>query len=616
VVSDTGGNKASLTKRGDGTLTLSAANTYTGDTTIEKGTVRVAVDEALSTGFVHMTGGRLDGDSIARGVSNTVSVDSGKSTLGTIQVGKLVFSPGATLIVDGVATVRDAAAQTDLNGGVISVGQNSSLTVAGGLKSSVQSVMLLDPQGKIIAPGKTVNLDKVTARVSPDVLARVARTLTSTNPVSSTVIEAATVSNAPTFVEGSSPVIGLVLVVDSVNGTLSLVQQRTSYSTLAKTPGAKAFANALQPLTASNDPGVSALIRALDAATTSSDIDSILSHVSPGAAYASLYTVGVKRSLSTTAALDAHLENIAAAGGGEGSVSFGVRPTMLTPGNNTSVGSSDHTWTAWTAGYGTRSTIDADVANGFGKTRTDEYGASLGIERQIGSLRIGVLTALGQTDTDFDPAVKVKSDSWNIGGYGSVALGSVTVDATAIWGSTDNKSTRESFGGLVSGKFNSNDTQLGLGVAVNVLEPTSAWHITPVARVKYIDYSQDAFSETGTGLKFDTDKISESTVISKLGVRVGRRGESGKGVALGVDGGAFWVHDYNADGKPVALQLTGVSNSSFTATGRKADADLAQLTLGLQATFSDSVTLRLSGQQEYGSNRSQSTGILSFAVNF
>ena len=138
-----------------------------------------------------------------------------------------------------------------------------------------------------------------------------------------------------------------------------------------------------------------------------------------------------------------------------------------------------------------------------------------------------------------------------------------------------------------------------------------------MARLKYINYTQDAFTETGTGISAAAvNKVNEDAVISTLGLRVGRSGEVSKGVIFGTDGAVYWVHDFNSDAKPLGMQLAGVSNSSYTVTGRKADSDVAQFNLGLQATFSEAFTIRLSGQQDLGSNRSQSTGILSFAVNF
>jgi outer membrane autotransporter protein len=86
---------------------------------------------------------------------------------------------------------------------------------------------------------------------------------------------------------------------------------------------------------------------------------------------------------------------------------------------------------------------------------------------------------------------------------------------------------------------------------------------------------------------------------------------------LGIDTGIYWVHDYSAGAKSANLRLTAAGTTdSFEAVGRGGDGDIAQFNLGVQATFSESLTLRLSGQQEVSSNRQDTTGVVSVAVNF
>jgi outer membrane autotransporter protein len=135
--------------------------------------------------------------------------------------------------------------------------------------------------------------------------------------------------------------------------------------------------------------------------------------------------------------------------------------------------------------------------------------------------------------------------------------------------------------------------------------------------LKYVSYKQDGFAETGPGgaLLFNTGDVNEDTVVSKLGLRVAHRNEISKGFTLGVDGAAYWVHDFNADGRNLALRLQGATGS-FTGTGRNGQSNTAQLNLGVQATVADSVTFRLSGQQEIGSNRTQSTGLFAVGLSF
>lgn len=610
-----------LQKTGEGALRMTGANTFSGNTEIHAGVVEFDDSSSFGTGNINLKGGTMKvvapavvGPAVS--LTQSVAAQSGNSAIDASAYGPL--SVGDLTVGDATLPAPPAA----------------SLAVRGIVKAPF-GPLAVNPTGTIVfdvdsrVEAKDVKFEPGSKiEVTPALFTRVARSVAATGVATtipnSTIIKDTMVppliADVPSGSVYRSAAVNVSAFSDaSTGGVVALKATRSAYREVAQSPTSRSFGAAVDRLLGDHlgRPGdqVAELIDKLDAIASADELTRMFDRVNPGAAYASLYTVGVKRSLAVSASLDAHLENIAAASGGEGSVSFGVRPAMLTPGNNTAA-AKDYSWTAWTAGYGTRSSIDADASAGIGKTTMDDHGASLGVERQFGNLRVGLLTALGESDTDFEPNVRAKSDHWNIGGYGSVAFGSVTVDATAMWGEADNKANRESLGGPVSAKFNSTDTQLGVGLAVNLTDPNSEWQITPVARLKYINYSQDAFSESGTGLKFDTDKLNESTVVSKLGLRVGRRGIAAKSVALGLDGGAYWVHDYNADGKPVGMRLSGVSNSTYTAVGRKADADVAQFNLGVQATFSDALTLRLSGQQEVGGNRSQSTGILSFAVNF
>ena len=232
---------------------------------------------------------------------------------------------------------------------------------------------------------------------------------------------------------------------------------------------------------------------------------------------------------------------------------------------------------------------------------------------------MGALVAVGNT-VFHDDNVRIETDTWHVGGFGSVAMGDVTVDASVIYGQGDNTSKRDDVtapGSELRGSFNSSDLQAGVGVAVNLLPKGGAWQLTPLARVKYVNYSQDRFAESGSAFGFTTEKLTKETVISKVGARLGYTTEVTRRTTLGLDGGAYWVHDYSAGAKSAKLQLTAAGTpDTFDAVGRGADADTAQFNVGVQATFSESLTLRLSGQQDVSTNRQDSTGVFSVAINF
>jgi autotransporter-associated beta strand protein len=101
-------DKRSITKRGPGTLVLAAANTYTGGTVIEQGTLRVDPTGDLSTGSVTLSGGALD---LRRDASDTfsntfnvqanTSLNVGGGGSGTITLNTLTVTGNQTLTVTG-----------------------------------------------------------------------------------------------------------------------------------------------------------------------------------------------------------------------------------------------------------------------------------------------------------------------------------------------------------------------------------------------------------------------------------------------------------------------------------------------------------------------------------
>jgi autotransporter-associated beta strand protein len=76
VMTGTGG----LTKKGTGVLTLSSANTYTGSTTISKGTLKLGIDNAIGAGDIYFDGGDLSTGGFSD-VVGTVYVSNAGSTL-------------------------------------------------------------------------------------------------------------------------------------------------------------------------------------------------------------------------------------------------------------------------------------------------------------------------------------------------------------------------------------------------------------------------------------------------------------------------------------------------------------------------------------------------------
>ena len=140
-----------LTKLGAGTLTLSVANTYTGNTTISAGTLAYGANNALSTGNVTVSGGTLD-MGIYSDVVGAVTLSSGNITgttgvltgtsylltgngsvsaiLGGVSVALTKSGAGTTATLSGTNTYTGV---TTISGGTLSLGGAGALNGGGNI---------------------------------------------------------------------------------------------------------------------------------------------------------------------------------------------------------------------------------------------------------------------------------------------------------------------------------------------------------------------------------------------------------------------------------------------------------------------------------------------------
>jgi autotransporter-associated beta strand protein len=647
-----GSVSGTLNKKGAGNLVLAAANGDLGNVAVSQGTVSVGTGGAL--GFKGLSVGAeasLDLSAVPKYVfTSDPSAQSGSEVReitvnGTVKGASMEFTAGTVLKgagrLDGEVVLNNAVLAPGNSPGTITVG---TIRIAG--TSSFYQWQRVDI-GAGGAPASGVAYDRVIVQngAGSDLSAlHFIPTNTATGlPIPVASLAAGGDSFAYDQVKGVSRYTGViqgnlspaslptfevhtavikVSLVPSETSTpgVDLYIDRTPYASFAQNPNASAFGaylnRALQDHYDKPNDSLGELLRRLDCAISGSEVSAALSALNPGGAYSNLHALSRQRAASVSTRLEDRLSQVATQGADDAVFSLGVSmrgdpknmPAFLTP-----YGEIENAqWNAWTTGYVSNSVLEADNALGFGRSSARSHGDAVGVERMVGNLRAGVMLAFGEDNASFeDASVSVSGENWTFGGYGSVQIGALTVDASALWSRGEEKSMRP----MARADFATQTRQLGLGVAVNLLPASSGWQLTPLLRLKILESSQDGFEERGTGLLFRADGLSETTVLSKLGLRLAHISNLSTNVNLGLDGAAYWVHDFDSAGKTLGMGVLG-SSGNFHSTGRASDADTAQINLGIQSTFSNKITIRLSGQREMGASSAQNSGLLSVLLQF
>ncbi len=139
LVTATLAGTGTLTKSGPGTLLLSNANSFTGGTVLNAGTIAIGNNNALGTGGLAFNGGALQAGAAGLTLSNPASLGRGGGTIDTQSFGFTdagAISGAGALTKLGAGTLLLSNANsfgggTSLNAGTIAVGNNNALGTGG-----------------------------------------------------------------------------------------------------------------------------------------------------------------------------------------------------------------------------------------------------------------------------------------------------------------------------------------------------------------------------------------------------------------------------------------------------------------------------------------------------
>jgi autotransporter-associated beta strand protein len=631
------------------------------------------VDEG--SGTITLDGGMLRGDEVDLqnrrieiiGKGGNV-IKGGNLTQGDsprFRVGGTTIQPSGMLMVDGSVGMKSLAVKS---GGGLIIPDGVTLTT-GGLSAEPGSRLTWDLSSNVdaavrVTGNSPVDVSGLIVEVPAESLAALMKQVL---PAEGQVLVAAgksavvrtliagsggSITKPQSFDMGSAT---LRFRLDNRAGSVVIMVDRNTLSKVIKSSRSSAFLAALDAISDAADPAaVAAPVAAAGAAfmqpvaaallqppvaaagsrptslvnflrmvqqlQSADQIRALLSPLDGGRGYADLSATYGLQGLALSGPLDAHLDALASYGFTDSSVSMGVnvQPSVSPISDDTKflsgAPSSDPRSTAWIAGYGLSSRLDPDSARDYSGVNASGGGSVLGLERRFGDLRVGGIVVAGQASYRVaDPDIRLESEHWNVGGYGSVRFGRVTVDSSAMFGVSSMESERPLLGDTARADFKSKDLQLALGVTVNLAGQDSRWEISPVFRLKYLRSDQGRFQEQGSIAPLTGEPVVIDRLFSRVGLRLGRHGQISENFGLGFFGAAYWLHDFTPSGNEMAFRLAGVP---YRARARDVDSDMIQLNMGVQASIYKAWILNLGGQRDMGAQRSQQTGMVSVGFRF
>ena len=530
----------SLTKRGDGVLTLNAANSYTGGTLVERGGLIVG-----------------DADHSNASVLGAVTVRNGgfiggAGTFGAIHIAADgVLAPGnsiGTLTASG-DLVMDAGAVYHLE---INPDGTADRVHAAGIAS---------------IDGAKLYVEKATGTYAPD---------------SRYTIMTADAGISGTFADLSQnmPFINLGLTYDPMAVYLDVLRNQIAFDAIGETDNQRSVAASVEALGSGN--------AVYDAVVGQESKEHALNafNLLSGEIHASARTALVNASADLRNAAQDRLRSAF----GDASAQKGAQVAAV----------KDAPAALWVQSFGTWSENSSN--NNAAKLSQTTGGVFAGYDAEVAdNARLGALAGYSRTSFDVDDrASSGESDNYHLGLYGGAHWGTTALSGGLAysWHSVDiSRSVRfPDFSEKLSADYDAGTVQ-AFGELSHKLQ-TGAAVFEPFANLAYVSVKTDGLTETGGNAALTIHGDTMGTTFTTLGLRAATDVMLGD-VKASLTGTLGWQHAFG-DTDPVS-RASFVSGSAFDISGIPVAQDTALVQAGFDVKASEQASFGISYRGQFGS---------------